>query len=79
MTAQVLPLPQPGAAAILKVAPARFVTIELAEACTGLTASAIRTKIGKGIWVEGREYVRREGRVFIDLKGYERWVELGPA
>lgn len=63
---------------ILKVAPSRFVTIEMAEAVTGLTASAIRTKIGKGVWIEGRQYRRRDGRVFVDLKGYEEWVELDP-
>ena len=76
MSGNVVPLHQP-AAPILKVAPSRFVTIELAEAVTGLTASAIRTKIGKGIWLEGRQYVRRDGRVFVDLRGYEEWVELG--
>lgn len=63
------------AAPILKVAPARFVTIELAEAVIGLTASAIRTKIGKGVWVEGRQYRRApDGRVFVDLRGFEEWV-----
>lgn len=60
---------------ILKVAPARFVTIELAEAVIGLTASAIRTKIGRGVWVEGRQYKRGpDGRVYVDLKGFEQWV-----
>lgn len=63
----------------VRVLPSRFVTIELAETVTGLTASAIRTKIGKGFWLEGRQYVRRDGRVFIDLRGYERWVEQGEA
>lgn len=77
MTASVLQFPEGAPAHILKVAPSRFVTIDLAEAVTGLTASAMRTKIGKGIWVEGRQYIRREGRVFIDLRGYEQWVELG--
>lgn len=65
-------------APILRVAPSRFVTIELAEACIGLTASAIRNKIGKGVWVEGRQYKRApDGRVYVDLRGYEQWVELG--
>lgn len=44
---------------------------------TGLTPGAIRSKIGKGIWLEGRQYIRREGRVFIDIQGYERWVMKG--
>lgn len=63
----------------ISVQPARFVTVELASAITGLSKAAIRTKISRGIWVDGRQYVKREGRVFIDLKGYERWVELEAA
>lgn len=62
---------------VMLVAPSRFVTIELAETITGLSASAIRTKISKGYWLEGRQYVRRDGRVFIDMRGYEQWVEQG--
>lgn len=58
----------------VSIAPARFVTVELAAQCTGLTPSAIRTKMSKGVWAEGREYVKCEGRVFVDLKGYEKWV-----
>ncbi|HEY0915666.1 MAG TPA: excisionase family protein [Solimonas sp.] len=76
MSGNVVPLPgrQPPSP-ILKVTPCRFVTIELAEAVTGLTASAIRTKIGKGVWVEGRQYKRApDGRVFVDLRGFEAWV-----
>lgn len=62
-------------APFLRLVPSRFVTIELAEAVTGLTASAIRTKIGKGYWVEGRQYRRGpDGRVYVDLRGYEAWV-----
>jgi hypothetical protein len=60
----------------IQVAPARFVTIPLAAAITGLTASAMRTKISRGFWVEGREYRRApDGHVFVDLRGFERWVE----
>jgi hypothetical protein len=77
MSGNVVPLPAQPRSPILKLAPARFVTIDLAEAVTGLTASAIRNKIAKGEWLEGRQYVRRDGRVFVDLRGYEEWVELG--
>ncbi len=55
---------------------ARFVTIALAEALTGYTKDAIETKINRGIWVEGREWRRApDGRVLIDMRGYEKWVE----
>jgi integrase len=41
-----------------------------------LSAGAIRTKIARSIWVEGREYVRApDGHLMIDLRGYEAWVQ----
>lgn len=60
----------------IQVTPARFVTIELGAAVTGLTEKAIRRKIEDGIWIEGKEYRRQidDGRIYIDLKGYEAWV-----
>ncbi len=58
-------------------APSRFVTVKMASAVTGLSEIAIRNRISRGDWLEGREYVRREGRIFIDLQGYERWVLRG--
>jgi hypothetical protein len=64
-------------AAAPQVAPARFVTIELAATVTGLSPGAIRTKIARSVWLEGRQYIKREGRVFIDLRGVEKWVESG--
>lgn len=62
------------------VHPARYVVIPLASACTGLSVKAIERKIEAGVWVEGREYRRAaDGRIYVDLKGYERWVEKGAA
>lgn len=58
---------------------ARYVTIEKAEAETGYTADAIRGKIKRGDWLEGAVWKRApDGRVLIDLQGYERWVEGVP-
>lgn len=54
---------------------ARFVTIELAALMTGFSPGAIRTKIAKSVWLEGRQWVKRDGRVLIDMKGYEQWAE----
>jgi hypothetical protein len=73
MLTPVDPAPDPR----VQVAPSRFVTIELAAAITGLSPGAIRTKIAKGVWLEGRQFQRREGRVFVDLRGYEKWVSSG--
>ena len=63
----------------LQIVASRFVTIELAAAITGLSAAAIRAKIAKAVWVEGRQYVRRDGRVLVDMRGYEQWAERGRA
>lgn len=61
----------------LQIATSRFVTIGLAAALTGLTKGAIEMKISKGVWLEGRQFVRRDGRVLIDMRGYELWCEMG--
>lgn len=58
--------------------PERFVLPWLAAAVTGLTERAIRAKIEKGVWLEGKEWVRGRGLdkcIFIDLEGYWRWEE----
>ena len=73
---KVLPFPD-GVGRPVQVAPARFVTIELAEVLTGFSQAAIRTKIARGVWLEGRQWVKREGRVLIDMEGYERWAATG--
>lgn len=62
---------------LVRLAPARFVTIELAATLTGFSPAAIRTKIARGIWLEDRQWIKRDGRVLIDMRGYESWVELG--
>jgi hypothetical protein len=75
----VLPLAANDAQGAIRLAPSRFVTIELASVLTGLTEAAIRMKIHKGIWLEDRQWVKRDGRVLIDMKGYEQWAETGRA
>lgn len=62
---------------VVQMLPARFVTIELASSLTGLTEKAIRRMIEDSVWAEGKHYRRRHGRVLIDMKGYELWVEKG--
>lgn len=57
------------------VVSSRYVTVDLAAMMTGFSPAAIRAKIAKGAWVEGRQWVKRDGRVLIDMRGYERWVE----
>jgi len=70
-------MPRPGHCSnVSALASARFVTISLAHALTAYTVSAIETKIKRGVWIEGREWRRApDGRVLIDMRGYERWIE----
>lgn len=78
MNASVLSFPTAAVSAV-QVFPSRYVTIELASTLTGFSPAAIRAKIAKGVWLESRQYVRKEGRVLIDMKGYEKWVESDKA
>ena len=60
------------------VAPAPYVLIPVAAVIIGLTVKAIERKIEQGIWLEGREYRRApDGRIYISIKGFEQWVEMG--
>jgi Putative excisionase (DUF1233) len=60
----------------IQIAPAPYVTVQLAAALTGLTEKAIRRKIEQGKWIEGREYRRSvDGGIFISLKGFAAWLE----
>jgi hypothetical protein len=61
------------------VATARYVTIELASIVIGLSVAAIRKRIERGVWLDGKEYRRGpDGRIWFDLRGFEAWVEQGP-
>jgi hypothetical protein len=67
-------------AEIVQVAPAPYVTINLASAITGLTRKAIERKIEDGKWIEGREYRRSpDGGIFVSIEGYRKWVERATA
>ena len=59
-----------------QAAHARYVTVGLAATLTGLSAGAIRKRIERGIWLEGRQFRRaRDGRIWIDTKGVQEWIE----
>ena len=63
----------------LLLAPARYVTVKLASQLTGLTIRAIESKIARGTWIEGRQFRRQDGNIYVDLRGVEQWVEQGMA
>lgn len=67
-------------AEIVHIAPAPYVTINLASAITGLTRKAIERKIEDGKWIEGREFRRSpDGGIFVSIEGYRKWVERAMA
>ncbi|MBK5415593.1 excisionase [Pseudomonas sp. TH31] len=56
----------------------RYVTVKKFSSESGYTEAAIRSKIADGTWE--KDYVWRkapDGRVLIDVDGYEAWVEMG--
>ncbi len=62
-----------------RVATSRWVTIALAASVTGLTEKAIRRKIQRGVWLLNRHWRKVDGRVYINLVEYEKWVERAVA
>lgn len=42
---------------------------------SGHSEDAIRKKIDRGEWLEGKVWIRRGGRIYIIVEGYYRWVE----
>lgn len=58
------------------VSPNRYVRIKLAESIIGYSEEAIQTKIQRGIWLEGHEYIRApDGNILINIEGFNLWAE----
>jgi hypothetical protein len=58
----------------------RYLTIRKFSSDSGYTEAAIRSKIAGGVWTENEVWRRApDGRVLIDVAGFEAWVELGKA
>lgn len=61
---------------LFTLTPARYVRLPVANVVTGYSVKAMQRKIERGDWPEGKVWRRApDGRIFIDLIGYERWVE----
>jgi hypothetical protein len=53
----------------------RYVLISRFSELTGYSEKAVRMKIEEGVFVQGHEYIKSpDGRIHIDMEGYERWV-----
>ena len=54
----------------------QYVVINRAAELTGLSPKAIRRKIESGVWLQNVLWKKApDGRIYIDLKGFERWCE----
>ena len=66
--------PRPTEATV--VGTARYVLLPLANLLTGYSVKAMERKIERGDWQEGKVWRRApDGRIVIDVLGYQRWVE----
>lgn len=53
----------------------RYVTVKKAAVMIGLTEEAIRKRVQRGIWLEGREWHRDPlGRIMLDTEALDKWV-----
>jgi hypothetical protein len=58
------------------VSTSRYVLLPLANLLTGYSVKAMERKIERGDWEEGKVWKRApDGRILIDVLGYQRWVE----
>jgi hypothetical protein len=58
----------------------RYVTISKFALESGYTEDAIRAKIKAGVWLQDVIWKKApDGRVLIDIDGYERWVAGAPS
>jgi len=56
----------------------RYLTIRKFASESGYTEAAVRSKIADGTWVKDQVWRHApDGRVLIDVVGYEAWVEMG--
>jgi hypothetical protein len=55
---------------------ANYVTIKKFCEETGYTPDAINSKIYRGDWLRGHEYIKApDGRILISISGYHKWAE----
>ncbi len=56
----------------------RYLTIRKFSSESGYTEDAIRSKIRDGKWLKQSVWRKApDGRILIDVEGYEAWVETG--
>ncbi len=56
----------------------RYLTIRKFSSESGYSEAAVRSKIQGDVWLKGQVWCHApDGRVLIDVEGYEVWVQRG--
>lgn len=64
--------------ATITLTTAPYVLIDKFTELSGYSRRAVELKISRGVWLEGREWVKApDGHRMISLRGYAQWVEQG--
>jgi len=59
--------------------PSQWVLVNRFAQITGYSENAVRHKIKGGVWTEDRMWRKApDGRIFLNLDEFERWVESEP-
>lgn len=54
----------------------KWVLMPVFCALTGYTKEAVRKKVARGQWIEGRQYRRApDGHIIMNMEAYYQWVE----
>lgn len=54
--------------------PTRFVLLDKFHELTGHTPKSVYCKVDKGTWMLGREVRKKDGRLYVDLDMFDRWL-----
>jgi hypothetical protein len=58
----------------------RYKTIKKFAEESGYSVAAVQSKIRAGVWLKDEVWKKAaDGRILIDVEGYERWVEMDEA
>lgn len=54
----------------------KYITLQAFSIRSGYSAGAVRQKINRGEWIDGKQYVKApDGRILINIEEFEKWAE----
>lgn len=61
---------------IINLVPEPYVTVKLYETLTGITEKATRRRMERGVWIEGKHFIRDpQGTILINREACRKWAE----